>query len=211
MIKLLIFDFYKTLGIDVYKADRKDFFAVYQKLGIDLSTPEKLQEFNKVFGKVVGFSRNWLECCQQLLKELRISGLDKAKALADFYQKNLSYQLYDDAKEIINLPYKKAILTAQAKFLLQHLNLDKFATLFTPQETKFLKPDPRAFLMPLQKFKVKPEEALMIGDEVERDLVPAKNLGMETILIDRENKIGNPPFRKITSLKELKEILNFKF
>jgi len=55
--------------------------------------------------------------------------------------------------------------------------------------------------------KVKPEEVLMIGDEIERDLIPAKNLGMEAILIDRENKIVNPPVQKISSLSELKNIL----
>jgi len=70
-----------------------------------------------------------------------------------------------------------------------------------------LKPDPRAFLAVLEKLKVKPEEVLMIGDEVERDLIPAKNLGMEVILIDRENKIENTPIRKISSLAELKYIL----
>jgi FMN phosphatase YigB (HAD superfamily) len=47
----------------------------------------------------------------------------------------------------------------------------------------------------------------MVGDEIERDLIPAKNLGMETILIDRENKIKNADFKKISSLKELKAIL----
>ena len=48
----------------------------------------------------------------------------------------------------------------------------------------------------------------MIGDEVESDLIPAKKLGMKTILIDRENKIKNTQFKKISSLKELKEILS---
>jgi len=47
----------------------------------------------------------------------------------------------------------------------------------------------------------------MVGDELERDLIPAKKLGMETILIDRENKIENPPVKKINSLDELKQIL----
>jgi len=47
----------------------------------------------------------------------------------------------------------------------------------------------------------------MVGDEIERDLIPAKNLGMEVILIDRKNKIENAPFKKISSLKELKNLL----
>jgi FMN phosphatase YigB (HAD superfamily) len=47
----------------------------------------------------------------------------------------------------------------------------------------------------------------MVGDEIERDLIPAKNLGLEAILIDRENKIENAPFKKISSLAELRNIL----
>lgn len=210
MLKLILFDFYKTLGFDSYKAPREEFFSFYQELGIDLSTPEKLKAFNKIFGKLVGFSKSWLEFSQKLLKELKIPDLKKkAKILADFYQKNLTYELYDDVKEVIGLPYKKGILTAQARFLIEHLQLEKWAILFTPLETKFLKPDPRAFLVPLKKFKVKAQEALMVGDELERDIKPAQELGMKTILIDRDNsvRITDSSLPKISSLKELKSVL----
>jgi HAD superfamily hydrolase (TIGR01509 family) len=127
--------------------------------------------------------------------------------LADFYRENLVYQLYDDVQEVINLPYLKAILTGSAPFLFSNLGLEKHFQIFTPQETKIKKPDPQAFLYPLNKFRVKPEEAMMIGDEIERDLIPAQKLGIEAILIDRENKITNPPVKKINSLTELKNIL----
>jgi HAD superfamily hydrolase (TIGR01509 family) len=210
MLKLILFDFYKTLGFDSYKVPREEFFSFYQKLGIDLRAPEKLKEFNKIFGKLVGFSRSWLEFSQKLLKELKIPDFKKkAKSLADFYQKNLAYELYDDVKEVINLPFKKGILTAQARFLIEHLNLENWAILFTPLETKFLKPDPRAFLAPLKKFRVKVEETLMVGDELERDIEPAKKLGMKTILIDRDNsvKLDDSLLPKISSLGELKNIL----
>ncbi|MDD3735231.1 MAG: HAD family hydrolase [Candidatus Pacebacteria bacterium] len=212
MLKLILFDFYKTLGFDKYKVKIQDFFSLYQKLGIDLQTPEKRNEFNKIFGKLIGFSTSWLDFSQKLLKELKISNIVKnAKILADFYQKNLTYELYDDVKEVINLPFKKGVLTAQANFLIKHLKIEKWARLFTPLETKFLKPDPRAFMVPLKKFKVKPEETLMIGDELERDIKPAQKLGIKTILIDRENfvKVEDPSLKKIHSLSELKNILQY--
>jgi putative hydrolase of the HAD superfamily len=85
--------------------------------------------------------------------------------------------------------------------------LEKYFQIFTPKETKFSKPDERAFLAVLNFFKTKPEETLMVGDEIERDLIPAKKLGMETILIDRENKIKDAQFKKIGSLKELKNLI----
>ena len=122
-------------------------------------------------------------------------------------KENLVYKIYDDVEKVVNLPFQKAILTSGAGFLIKKLGLEKFAQVFTPKETKFLKPDKRAFLAVLEKLKVKPEEALMVGDEIERDLIPAKNLGMKVILVDREDRIKNAPVRKIKSLKELKEIL----
>jgi len=124
-----------------------------------------------------------------------------------FLKEDFVCEFYDDVKEIVNLPFQKAILTSVAGFSIKKLGLEKFAQVFTPKETKFLKPDKRAFLAVLEKLKVKPEEALMVGDEIERDLIPAKNLGMEVILIDRKNKIENAQFEKINSLGELKQVL----
>ncbi|MGB4253781.1 MAG: HAD family hydrolase [Minisyncoccales bacterium] len=210
MLKLILFDFHKTLGFDICKISREELFSFYQNLGIDLSKPEKLKEFSKAFGRLIGYSRNWMDFSQKFLKELKISNFkEKTKTLADFYQKNFSYQLYDDVKEVIDLPFKKGILTAQARFLIEHLHLENWAELFTPLETKFLKPDPRAFLVPLEKFKTKPEEAFMVGDELERDIKPAKELGMGVALIDRENsvRVEDTSIPKICSLGELKNIL----
>jgi len=207
-IKLLIFDFYKTLGFNVYKIEPREFFAFYKKIGINLETEQQIKEFISLFGKLIGYTANWLNFCKALLqKTLGKADLKKVKELANFYQENLSYKLYDDVKEIISLPYQKAVLTAQARFLLKHLQLEKFATIFTPRETKFLKPDPRAFLAVLEKFKVEPKETLMVGDEIERDLIPAKKLGMKIILIDRDNKIQDPSIKKVSSLTQLKKIL----
>jgi len=124
-----------------------------------------------------------------------------------FLKEDFVCEFYDDVKEIVNLPFQKAILTSGTGFSIKKLGLEKFAQVFTPKETKFLKPDKRAFLAVLEKLKVKPEEALMVGDEIERDLIPAKNLGMEVILIDRKNKIENAQFEKINSLGELKQVL----
>ena len=98
-------------------------------------------------------------------------------------------------------------MSANARFLIKSLGLEKFAKIFTPKETKFLKPDPKAFLTVLETLRVKPERTLMVGNEIERDLIPAKRLGMKVILIDRENKIKNTQIKKINSLEELKIIL----
>jgi len=206
--KLIIFDLFGTLAFPVEKLKREDFFAFYKKIGIELKTNQDIKSFISVFAQISNQATSWYDLSEKLLKRfLGKADLEKTQALADFYKENLVYKLYDDVKEIVNLPFQKAILTSGAGFLIKKLGLEKFAEVFTPKETKFLKPDKRAFLVVLEKLKVKPEEALMVRDEIERDLIPAKNLGMGAILIDRENKIENAPFKKISSLKELKNLL----
>ena len=209
--RLILFDFYKTLGFQVFKIDPKAFFGFYHKIGIDLKSEQDIKSFTSLFAELLGYTTSWLDFSKQLLeKVLKKAEPEKINALANFYKENITYQLYDDVKEIINLPYQKAVLSANARFLIEGLGLEKFTDIFTPRETKFLKPDPRAFLTVLTKLNVKPQESLMVGDEIERDLVPAKNLGMEAILIDREKKAEKSPFKKITSLTELKDLLTEK-
>ena len=45
------------------------------------------------------------------------------------------------------------------------------------------KPDRRIFEIALERSGCKPENAVMIGDRIDNDIVPAKQLGMKTIWI----------------------------
>lgn len=206
--KLIIFDLFGTLIFSSAKIKKEDFFIFYKSLGIKLEKKEDFDNFSIVFAKAMKTSLSWRELSQKVINVIfGKEDKEKAEKLAKFLKENLTYQIFKDVNEITGLPQKKAILTDGSKFLFSDLNLEKHFQIFTPRETKFLKPDPKAFLTVLNFFKVKPEEALMVGDEIERDLIPAKNLGMETVLIDRENKIKNIDFKIIHSLKELKDML----
>jgi HAD superfamily hydrolase (TIGR01509 family) len=206
--KLIIFDLVGTLVFPRLKKSREELFAFYKSLGINLKTKEEIENFRKIFSKAMKTSENWEELGEKIINSVfKKEDKERAKRLSEFLKENLNYQLFEDIKEILNLPFKKAILTDASHFLFFHLNLEKYFQIFTPKETKFSKPDKRAFLKVLEFFKVDPKEAMMVGDDIERDLVPAKNLGMKTILVDRKNEFEKSPFRKINSLKELKEIL----
>jgi len=207
-LRLIIFDLFGTLIFSIEKIKKEDFFAFYRKIGIKLETEEDIKSFINLFTQLMTEAKNWQDLSKKLLEKVIEKPVQETiNKLADFFEENIVYQLYDDVKEIIALPCRKAILTTAAPFLFSNFGLEKYFEIFTPKETKFLKPDPRAFLAVLNKLKVRPEEILMIGDEIERDLIPAKNLGIRTILIDRQDKIKNYSGGKIKSLKNLKEIL----
>jgi HAD superfamily hydrolase (TIGR01509 family) len=48
------------------------------------------------------------------------------------------------------------------------------------------KPDPKAFTLVLDRLGVKPEHALMVGDNEDFDVTPAKALGMQTVWVSPE-------------------------
>lgn len=206
-IKLVVFDFWKTLAF-APEYDPQKFYSSLGEFGIEIKGKDNAKRFSSLFSKLMHTSKNWTVFSEQLLTEL---GKDKKKedikAFADFLKENISYKIYNDVKGILNIPYEKAILTDSARFFVENSELKNFGRLFTPVETKSLKPDPKVFLTVINDFKIKPEECVMVGDDVERDLVSAKNLGMKTILIDREDRYPNYKGIKINSFKELESAL----
>jgi HAD superfamily hydrolase (TIGR01509 family) len=206
-IKLIIFDFWETLAY-FPKSDPKEFYGSMGSFGIKAKTEKEIKSFSDLFSKSMCFSKSWLDFSQRVLNAF-IENPDKEQIndLAHYLKQKISFQFYPDANLVLKLPTNKALLTNSAKFLVKDKLFKDFSGIFTPEETKFIKPDPRAFLMVLEKLKVKPEKTIMVGDDLERDLVPAVKLGITPILIDRKERIANPPFIKINSLAELPKIL----
>lgn len=76
------------------------------------------------------------------------------------------------------------------------------------------KPDRRIFDIALERAGCKPSEAVMIGDRIDNDIVPAKKLGMKTVWIKQgfgrywklEGKEQVPDY-EVDSLMELVDIL----
>lgn len=76
------------------------------------------------------------------------------------------------------------------------------------------KPDRRIFKIALARAGCKPEEAAMVGDRLDNDIVPANDVGMYTIWIKQGNWIYASPKETleypdwtIRSLKELEELV----
>jgi len=61
--------------------------------------------------------------------------------------------------------------------------LDRFAYHLTQNDFSITKPDPRYYEQIIQVFGVAPQQCIMVGDRIDNDIIPAKRLGMKTILI----------------------------
>jgi putative hydrolase of the HAD superfamily len=92
-------------------------------------------------------------------------------------------------------------------YVLGELGLEKwFNTIACIDSCNCTKPNKEIFLYALNKLGVKPSESLFIGDSVVHDYEGALNVGIKSLLIDREGIIPNR-YDKISSLTELLKIV----
>lgn len=134
------------------------------------------------------------------------SELDKAYPGAEPLLKSLSKR------------YKLGIIANQslgAADRLKRYGLLQYITLVIGSaEAGLTKPDPRIFLLALEKAGCEPREAVMIGDRPDNDIYPAKKLGLCTIRIRQGTSYAQLPKSEayeadvtVHSLEELAEVL----
>ena len=105
------------------------------------------------------------------------------------------YRLYPDAAEAVikakENGFKTAIVTTIAYFQFKEAiqpikNYIDFV--MTGYEAKCDKSNPKMYRKILEILRVKPEEAVMIGDNIPIDIILPKKLGIKTILLNRSKK-----------------------
>jgi putative hydrolase of the HAD superfamily len=124
--------------------------------------------------------------------------------------------LYSDASKALatakEYQFKTAIVTTIARF--------KFETALLPirhyidvvmdgYEAGCEKTNPKMYKKTLETLNVAPSEAVMIGDDLEIDVMLPKKLGIKAILLDRESKVQHNTVADavVTDLNEAMEII----
>ncbi len=82
---------------------------------------------------------------------------------------------------------------------------DYFEMLVTPETAGSMKPSQAFYRTILDEEGLEPDEVVVVGDSWERDLEPAKELGMTTVLLS-DAEAGDPDFR-IDKLSKLERIV----
>lgn len=158
----------------------------------------------------------------ELYKQNKKGDLELAKQLGVQLPKwyNEDEILYQDTArslELLSTKFKIGIIANQelgTKERLQKYGILKYIDLvIASAEEGVSKPDRRIFEIALQRSKCKPSEAVMIGDRIDNDIVPAKLLGMHTIWIKQgfgqywnvQGENQNPDY----IVKGLEEICNY--
>lgn len=82
-----------------------------------------------------------------------------------------------------------------------------FETIITPDEAGRQKPAKSFYEPVLDAFDIISDEAMMVGDSWNRDLQPAKEMGLHTVLLSEDVPNGADPDYHITDITELEDII----
>jgi len=168
--------------------------------------------YDEFYRRMVEISKHNQNAYNKVLEEY---GLKKAP-----WNSNDEF-VYPEAENCLNelsKHYKIGIIANQnfgSKERLDKLGLLKYIDLvIASAEEGVTKPDLRIFQIALDRANCKPEKALMVGDRIDNDIVPANKIGMKTIWIKQgfgkycepKTEIEQPDYT-VESLNELISIL----
>jgi putative hydrolase of the HAD superfamily len=134
-------------------------------------------------------------------------GVDRQQLgeLANRYLEYSSAHLYPDVKATLRElagRYKLAVVANQDERVLEALRrdglLDYFNVLALARAAKAEKPDPRIWRYALHRAGVAPHQALHVGNRLDSDVRPAKQLGMRTVWLLRGEAPSSPSVEQLS-------------
>lgn len=198
-----IFEEYK-LNLDI-----DDFLKVYKPINFRYW---ELYRNNSVTKEALRFGR-----LKESFDSLEFEASDSTiNELADLYIDYLpkNNHLLEGSNEILKVlreKYTLHIITngfeeVQHRKMISSGISEFFKTITTSEEAGVKKPNPKIFQLALEKGEALPENSIMIGDNLEADVLGAENFGIRAIHLTASEKLVKTPYVQI---KKLKEVLNY--
>jgi len=218
MIKAVIFDLDNTL-VDFMAMKRQSVDAAINAMidaGLNL-TPEEVKaridaiykergiEFQNVFDQLL------YDVFQKVNYKILSAGIiayRRAREAALVPYPHVYMTLVELLKRGLKLAVVSDAPAREAWLRLCYLNFHHFFhAVVTFEDTGERKPSPGPFRKALELLKVKPEEALMVGDWAERDMVGAANIGMKTVFARYGDTFGTVETHADFEVNDVKELL----
>jgi len=201
MIKLIIFDLDNTLTDFVRMKDRAIEAAVQSMIDAGLMfSPERIRseiyriydeegiEYQKVFNKLL---LSLLGRIDYKILAAGIVGYRRAREASLVLYPHVKVTLIELIKRGLKLAVVSDAPRQEAWLRLCYLQLHHiFDTVITYDDTGEYKPSPAPFRKVLEILGVEPNEAIMVGDWPERDIVGAAELGIRTVFAKYGDTFG---------------------
>jgi len=205
-IEAVIFDLWGTLAYIINEDE------IWRMLVEDLGLDEKLiVELDKKFILLPEISK---ERIRMLLQGYGLQELsNQLYEILTVPQEFGIYPEVEDVLESLKENFKLGIISniyeTTARWVRRRKNTRKllsyFSTVIFSCEVGYAKPDKEIFYKALYDLKSSAENTFMVGDSLSSDILPARSLGMQAVLIDRS---GKTPCA-ISSLKDILKVLKF--
>ena len=160
--------------------------------------------------------KNWRSFFSRIFWRLKVKVAKETLSWIVKLLKNKPYQLFPGASEAVvkakKNGFKTAIVTTIAHFQFKKA-IQPIRTyldfIMTGYEARCDKSNPKMYQKVLEILEVKPQEAVMIGDNIQLDVLLPKRLGINSILLDREREIAESPLTDATinDLTEAVEVI----
>ena len=213
-IKAIIFDAYGTL-FDVNSAAEKckdkigkkweNFSNYWRTTQLEYTWLRNLMGRHKDFWQITEDSLDKSMKVFEIDSSMRSDLLNLYKILSTFPEVKDALNILKEKK------YKLAILSNGTPSLLNELvksnNLDNiFDDVFSIEEVKAYKPDPKVYNIPIKKYQIQKNEVAYLSANT-WDVSAGGNYGFNPIWVNRNNNIfDNLDFKPINEIKNLKDI-----
>lgn len=197
IIKAVLFDLYWTLAHVPKSITDEEVSDYFFSRGYEVS-PQQLRAAWSFVAFIdypkYGY-KNWRSYFRRILWRLKVKvDNETLNTIAGRFE-NSPYRLQPDAASAVKKAkqngFKTAIVTTIARFQFQQAIKPiegYFDFIMTGYEARCDKTNPRMYKKVLEILNVKPDEAVMIGDDVKVDILLPKRLGIHAILLDREKE-----------------------
>ncbi|OGN94234.1 MAG: hypothetical protein A2Z75_08180 [Chloroflexi bacterium RBG_13_50_10] len=229
MIKAVLFDFYNTLA-SYYPPRENVYIDACHGLGIDV---EARALFSSLAAADIFYrNENFRSPIEKKGAEEQINffveyitiiiggaGADinrdtALKIMAKIREYKWDFKVYDDTLPTLEILQNQGLIlglisnvTQDMESTYTKLGLQPFLNFkVTSAEVGCDKPQPEIFLAALKKATVKPSEALYVGDQYQIDIVGARGVGINALLIDRNDYFPDitdcPRIRSLTEISQ---------
>lgn len=159
--------------------------------------------------------RFWTALYRAFLARLGINDRDTAAALYRVFSSASSYALFDDVHPVLDAlagdGYRLGLISNFEDWLEEMLvGLEvrhRFDTVVISGVVGVEKPDPRIYKLALEQAGVEAGRAVHIGDSPANDVEPAREVGINAVLLDRTGRYPSSGYPTIASLEGLPAVL----
>jgi putative hydrolase of the HAD superfamily len=219
LIKAVVFDLDNTL-MDFMKMKKRaieEAIPAMVDAGLEITTDVANRIIDEIYKeKGIEYQQVFDEFLNKVLKKVDYKILSagivayrRAREASLIAYPNVYSTLYKLLKMGIKMGILSDAPVKEAWLRLAYLNFHQIVdVVVTFDDTGFRKPDPAPFNLLLKKLEVSPNEAIMVGDWVERDIIGAAQVGMKTAFARYGDTFNTQSHNADYELNDISELIN---